>query len=93
MLCQFVLCYVMLCYVICVYTYMNIQILIFTYEIFASPKSFLFGKHISIYIYIYYYYYIIYIYILITTNITARDAMQQLGNPNKVHYLGTFPED
>jgi hypothetical protein len=68
---------------------MNIQILIFTYEIFASPKSFLFGKHISIYIYYYY----SYIYILITTNITARDAMQQLGNPNKVHYLGTFPED
>jgi uncharacterized membrane protein len=68
---------------------MNIQILIFTYEIFASPKSFLFGKHILIYIYII----IILIYILITTNITARDAMQQLGNPNKVHYLGTFPED
>jgi uncharacterized membrane protein len=70
---------------------MNIQILIFTYEIFASPKSYLFGKHISIYIYILLLF--LYIYIFITTNITARDAMQQLGNPNKVHYLGTFPED
>ena len=92
MLCQFVLCCVMLCYVVCVYTYMNIQILIFTYEIFASPKSFLFGKDISIYIYILALR-LLFLYILITTNITARDAMQQLGNPNKVHYLGTFPED